>query len=62
MNVTNLILQNSYVLILAISMTLSDGGNIGLSVALLFAFIGAVSAPVINMKMPMFPALLITLG
>ena len=65
MNVTNLVLQNSYVLILAIGMTLCilTGGNIDLSVGSVVAFIGAVSGTLmINMKMPMFPALLITLG
>jgi len=64
MNVTNLILQNSYVLILAIGMTLCilTGGNIDLSVGSVVAFVGAVSGTLmIDMKMPMFPALLITL-
>ena len=44
MNVTNLILQNSYVLILAIGMTLCilTGGNIDLSVGSVAAFIAAV--------------------
>lgn len=65
MNVTNLFLQNSYVLILAIGMTICilTGGNIDLSVGSVVAFIGAVTGTlIINMKMPMFPALLITLG
>ena len=49
MNVTNLILQNSYVLILAIGMTLCilSGGNIDLSVGSLCALIGAVVGTVI---------------
>ena len=44
MNVTNLILQNSYVLILAIGMTLCilTGGNIDLSVGSVAAFVSAV--------------------
>ncbi|NLY91634.1 MAG: sugar ABC transporter permease [Firmicutes bacterium] len=44
MNVTNLILQNSYVLILAIGMTLCilTGGNIDLSVGSVAAFISAI--------------------
>lgn len=44
MNVTNLILQNAYVFILAIGMTLTiiAGGNIDLSVGSLVAFIGAL--------------------
>lgn len=64
-NVTNLVLQNSYVLILAIGMTLCilTGGNIDLSVGSVVAFIGAITGTLmINMKMPMLPALLITLG
>jgi len=45
MNVTNLVLQNSYVLILAIGMLLCIvTGNIDLSVGSVAAFIGAVSA------------------
>jgi len=65
MNVTNLVLQNSYVLILAIGMMLCilTGGNIDLSVGAVCAFVGAISGTLmINMKMPMLPALLITLG
>jgi len=65
MNVTNLVLQNSYVLILAIGMMLCilTGGNIDLSVGSVCAFVGAISGTLmINMKMPMLPALLITLG
>ncbi|SKA88998.1 putative multiple sugar transport system permease protein [Clostridium sp. USBA 49] len=54
MNVTNLILQNSYVIILAIGMTLCilTGGNIDLSVGSVCAFIGAIAGILmINMKM-----------
>ncbi len=45
MNVTNLVLQNAYVFILAIGMTLCilTGGNIDLSVGSVVAFIGALS-------------------
>ncbi|WP_163191817.1 multiple monosaccharide ABC transporter permease [Clostridium thermarum] len=52
MNVTNLILQNSYVLILAIGMTLCilTGGNIDLSVGSVCAFIGAVVGSLIIEK------------
>jgi putative multiple sugar transport system permease protein len=60
MNVTNLILQNSYVLILAIGMTLCivAGGHIDLSVGSLCAFIGAiVGTLVINMKVSVFIAI-----
>jgi len=65
MNVTNLVLQNSYVLILAIGMTLCilTGGNIDLSVGSVCAFVGAISGTLlINMKMSLLPALLITIG
>jgi putative multiple sugar transport system permease protein len=49
MNVTNLVLQNAYVFILAIGMTLTilAGGNIDLSVGSLVAFIGAISGALI---------------
>lgn len=53
MNVANLVLQNSYVIILAIGMTLCilTGGNIDLSVGSLCAFIGAIAGTlIINMK------------
>lgn len=64
MNVTNLILQNSYVLILAIGMTLCilTGGNIDLSVGSVCAFIGGVVGTlIINMKMDIWPAIIIAL-
>jgi putative multiple sugar transport system permease protein len=54
MNVANLILQNSYVFILAIGMTLCilTGGNIDLSVGSVCAFIGALLGTfIISMKM-----------
>lgn len=54
MNVTNLVLQNSYVIILAIGMTLCilTGGNIDLSVGSVCAFIGAIAGILmINMKL-----------
>ncbi|HHT04862.1 MAG TPA: sugar ABC transporter permease [Hydrogenispora sp.] len=64
MNVTNLILQNSYVLILAIGMTLCilTGGNIDLSVGSVAAFTAAiVGTLVINKKMDVTLALTIGL-
>ena len=64
MNVTNLILQNSYVFILAIGMTLCilTGGNIDLSVGSIVAFVGALAGIlIINNKMPVLPAVLICL-
>ncbi|MDN5276316.1 MAG: putative multiple sugar transport system permease protein [Clostridiales bacterium] len=63
-NVTNLVLQNSYVLILAIGMTLCilSGGNIDLSVGSVSAFIGAVAGTlIINMKMDVGLAIFICL-
>jgi putative multiple sugar transport system permease protein len=62
MNVTNLVLQNSYVLILAIGMTLCilTGGNIDLSVGSVCAFIAAIMGHlVVNLKMDVTQALVI---
>ena len=53
MNMTNLVLQNAYVFLLAIGMTLCilAGGNIDLSVGSLVAFIGALcGAFIVTMK------------
>ncbi len=64
MNVANLVLQNSYVLILAIGMTLCilTGGNIDLSVGSLCAFIGAITGTmIITYKMNVWLAVLISL-
>jgi putative multiple sugar transport system permease protein len=64
MNVTNLVLQNSYVLILAIGMTLCilTGGNIDLSVGSVCAFIAAIVGHlVINLKMDVTQAIIISL-
>jgi putative multiple sugar transport system permease protein len=64
MNITNLVLQNSYVLILAVGMLLVIvSGNIDLSVGSLVAFIGAVSAVLmVDLKMPVLPAILVSLA
>jgi len=64
MNITNLILQNSYVLILAIGMLLIIvTGNIDLSVGSVVAFVGAVSAVLmVDMKIPVLPAIVISLA
>lgn len=62
MNVTNLVLQNSYVLILAIGMTICilTGGNIDLSVGSVCAFIGAIAGKlIINEGMNITAAILI---
>ena len=64
MNVTNLILQNSYVLILAIGMTLCilTGGNIDLSVGSVAAFIAAIMGTlIIDQKMDVTSAIIIGL-
>lgn len=64
-NITNLIQQNSYVMILACGMLLCilTGGNVDLSVGSIAGFVGAISAVLIlKMQMPIFPAILISLG
>lgn len=64
MNVTNLILQNGYVFILAIGMTLCilTGGNIDLSVGSLCALIGAIVGTfIITMKMNIVLAIVLSL-
>ncbi len=64
MNVTNLVLQNAYVFILAIGMTLCilTGGNIDLSVGSVVAFIGAVAGSlIVTMKMDPGLAIVIVL-
>jgi putative multiple sugar transport system permease protein len=64
MNITNLILQNSYVLILAIGMLLCIvTGNIDLSVGSVSAFVGAVAAVMmVNFEMGVVPTILIALA
>lgn len=64
MNVTNLVLQNSYVLILAIGMTLCilTGGNIDLSVGSVCAIIAAIMGHlVVNLKMDVGLAFIISM-
>ena len=63
LNITNLILQNSYVLILGIGMLLVIlTGNVDLSVGSVAAFIGAISAILmIKMHMPVLPAVILCL-
>ncbi|WP_026342137.1 multiple monosaccharide ABC transporter permease [Paenibacillus fonticola] len=64
LNVTNLILQNSYILVLAIGMVLVIiTGHIDLSVGSIAAFIGALSAiMMVEMQLPPFLAVIIALG
>ncbi len=63
LNITNLILQNSYVLILGIGMLLVIlTGNVDLSVGSVAAFIGAISAIfMVQMNMPVLPAIVLCL-
>ncbi len=58
LNITNIILQNSYVLILAVGMLLVIlTGDVDLSVGSVAAFIGAISAVfMVNFKMPVIIA------
>lgn len=65
LNISNLIQQNAYVLILAVGMLLCilTGGNIDLSVGSVVGFVGALSAIfVLKMNMPVLPAMLISLA
>ena len=64
LNISNLILQNSYVMILACGMLLCilTGGNVDLSVGSIVGFVGAVSAVfILRMDMPVLPAMLLSL-
>ena len=63
MNITNLVLQNSYVMILAIGMLLVIvTGGIDLSVGSIVAFVGAVSAVfMVDYGMPVLPAMIIAI-
>jgi putative multiple sugar transport system permease protein len=63
LNITNLILQNSYILVLAIGMVLIIIlGHIDLSVGSVAAFVGAISGIlIINYHLPVFLAIVISL-
>jgi len=63
LNITNLILQNSYILVLAIGMVLVIiTGHIDLSVGSVAAFVGAVSAiMMVDMQLPMPVAFVLSL-
>jgi putative multiple sugar transport system permease protein len=64
-NVANLILQNGYVIILAIGMMLCilTGGNIDLSVGSIVAFTGAIAGSlIIGLKMDVWMAVIITIA
>jgi putative multiple sugar transport system permease protein len=62
-NITNLILQNSYIVIMALGMLLIIvGGNIDLSVGSIVGFIGAIAATMmVDYKMPWVPVVGISL-
>ena len=64
LNISNLIAQNSYILILATGMLLCilTGGNIDLSVGSVAGLVGAISAVfILHMDMPVYAAILISL-
>ena len=62
-NMTNIILQNSYIVIMALGMLLIIvGGNIDLSVGSIVGFIGAIAATMmVDYKMPWIPVVGISL-
>lgn len=60
-NITNIFIQNSYILILAVGMVLVIIiGNIDLSVGSVCAFTGAISAMLYNTGMGLIPTLILT--
>jgi len=64
LNISNLISQNAYILILAIGMLLCilTGGNVDLSVGSVAGFVGAISAILIlKMHVPILPTIIISL-
>src|SRR5690554_3518367 len=61
-NITNIFIQNSYILILAVGMVLVIIiGNIDLSVGSVIAFSGAISAMIYNLGLGLIPTLLLSL-
>ena len=61
-NITNIFIQNSYILILAVGMVLVIIiGNIDLSVGSLIAFLGAISAMIYNTGIGLIPTLILSL-
>ncbi len=62
-NITNLILQNSYIVIMALGMLLIIvGGNIDLSVGSIVGFVGAIAATLmVDYKMPWVPVVGVSL-
>ncbi len=61
-NITNIFIQNSYILILAVGMVLVIIiGNIDLSVGSLCAFTGAISAMIYNTGIPIIPTIFLSI-
>ena len=62
-NITNLILQNSYIVVMALGMLLVIvGGNIDLSVGSIVGFVGAIAASLmVYQKIPYGPVILLSL-
>ncbi|WP_322892440.1 MULTISPECIES: multiple monosaccharide ABC transporter permease [unclassified Yoonia] len=62
-NITNLLLQNSYIIIMALGMLIVIvAGHIDLSVGSVMGFVGALAAVlIVSMGMPLFPAVVICL-
>ena len=57
-NVTNLILQNSYIVVMALGMLLIIvGGNIDLSIGSIVGFVGGVASTVIPRKLVLLPVM-----
>ncbi len=64
LNISNLISQNAYILILAVGMLLCilTGGNVDLSVGSVAGFVGAISATMmLKMDIPVFPTIVVSL-
>lgn len=64
LNISNLISQNAYILILAIGMLLCilTGGNVDLSVGSVAGFVGAISATMmLKMHIPVMPTIIVSL-
>ncbi len=64
LNISNLISQNAYILILAIGMLLCilTGGNVDLSVGSVAGFVGAISATMmLKMNIPILPTIIVSL-
>ncbi|MBP1755568.1 MAG: transporter periplasmic subunit [Firmicutes bacterium] len=64
LNISNLISQNAYILILAVGMLLCilTGGNVDLSVGSVAGFVGAISATMmLKMNIPIFPTIVVSL-